>query len=88
MAIDRQGLIKAGEKGVADPAQALATRSTWTGVPTSDVDAYYAELPQYPYDVAKAKASCPAVIPTSPTSRIRRGPYLSSSTPTGICIAA
>lgn len=56
MAIDRAGLIKAGEKGVADPAQALATRSTWTGVPTSDVDAYYAELPQYPYDVAKAKA--------------------------------
>jgi peptide/nickel transport system substrate-binding protein len=56
MAIDREGIVKAGEQGVGQTALSLATKSDWVGVPTSTVDGYYSSLPQYPHDVAKAKA--------------------------------
>lgn len=56
MAIDRPGLVKAAEKGVGEVTNALAPRTTWVDVPSSDVDSYYQELPQYPHDLAKAKA--------------------------------
>ncbi|MFI5101152.1 MAG: ABC transporter substrate-binding protein [Actinomycetes bacterium] len=74
MAIDRKGIMKAGEQGVAADAQSLATTSDWVGVPSSTVDGYYGSLPQYPHDVTKAKALATAagvkgqtvVIATSP----------------------
>lgn len=56
MAIDREGIVKAGEKGVGEVAEALTTRSVWVGVPESDVESYFSGLPQYPYDPEKAKA--------------------------------
>ncbi len=56
MAIDREGIIKAGESGVAELADSLVTKNTWGGVPSDQVDSIYADLPSYPYDVAKAKA--------------------------------
>ena len=40
----------------ADLAESLATRSTWTGCAHHRRRRLYAELAQYPYDVAKAKA--------------------------------
>lgn len=55
MATDREGIVKAGEKGVGEVAGSLAPRSTWTGVPESTVDTYYAALAKYPYDVKKAR---------------------------------
>lgn len=76
MAIDRPAVIQAAEKGVAQVSPALATKSTWVGVPSADVDAIYAALPQYPYDLAKAKelasqagvSGQKIVIATSPVS--------------------
>ncbi|MFY9915200.1 MAG: ABC transporter substrate-binding protein [Nocardioidaceae bacterium] len=56
MAIDREGIIKAGESGVADLADSLVTKNTWGGVSSDQVDSIYADLPRYPYDVDKAKA--------------------------------
>lgn len=76
MATDRAGIIKAGAKGLGEPAESMATRSDWVGVPTSDVDSYYSSLAKYPYDVARAKALAAEagvagqkiVIATSPVS--------------------
>lgn len=76
MAIDRDGIVQAGEKGYAQVAESLVTRSTWAGVPQATVDSYYDELPEYPYDVEKAKALAAEagvsgqkiVIATSPVS--------------------
>ncbi len=56
MAIDREGIIKAGESGVAELADSLVTKNTWGGVSSDQVDSIYADLPRYPYDVDKAKA--------------------------------
>ncbi len=56
MAIDREGIIKAGESGVAEVAESLVTRNTWGGVPADQVDSIYSALPQYPHDVEAAKA--------------------------------
>jgi peptide/nickel transport system substrate-binding protein len=55
MAIDRQGIIRAGESGVGEVSDALVTKSTWGGLSSDQVDSIYADLPTYPYDVAKAK---------------------------------
>ena len=41
LAIDREGIIKAGEAGVAEVADALVTRSTWGGVPADQLDSIY-----------------------------------------------
>ncbi len=56
MAIDRAGIVAAGEKGVGEVAEALTTRSVWVGVPEADVESYFSGLAQYPYDPEKAKA--------------------------------
>jgi peptide/nickel transport system substrate-binding protein len=56
MAIDREGIVKAGEAGVGEVAESLVTRGTWGGVPADQVDSIYAALPQYPHDVEAAKA--------------------------------
>lgn len=55
MAIDREGIVRAGESGVAEVADSLVTTSTWGGLSTDEVDAIFADLPDYPYDVARAK---------------------------------
>ncbi|MEY9936535.1 ABC transporter substrate-binding protein [Streptacidiphilus sp. MAP5-3] len=56
MAIDRQGIIKAGVSGVGDVADSLVTRNNWSGVPQSTLDGLLKDLPGYPYDPTKAKA--------------------------------
>lgn len=56
MALDRQGMAKTAEKGYATVTNSLVTRNVWLGVPQDQLDKIYAELPQYPYDVEKAKA--------------------------------
>ena len=76
LAIDREGIIKAGEAGVAEVAESLVTRSTWGGVPADQVDSIYAALPKYTRDLEKAKALATEagvagqkiVIATSPVS--------------------
>jgi peptide/nickel transport system substrate-binding protein len=76
LAMDREGMIKAGEAGVAEIADSLVTRSTWGGLPADQLDAIYAALPKYPRDVVKAKAMAAEagvagqkiVIATSPVS--------------------
>lgn len=55
MAINREGIIEAGEQGVAEISNALVTKSTWGGVSADEVDKIYAELPDYEYDVEAAK---------------------------------
>ena len=55
MAIDREGIIKAGEAGVAEVSNALVSKSTWGGLSADEVDTIYAELPTYKYDVDAAK---------------------------------
>lgn len=56
MAIDREGLVKAGEKGVGAISNSLVTKNNWLGMPQDQIDKAYAALPQYPYDLEKAKA--------------------------------
>jgi peptide/nickel transport system substrate-binding protein len=56
MALDRKGLAKTAEKGYADVTNSLVTRNNWLGVPQDQLDKIYADLPQYPYDLEKAKA--------------------------------
>lgn len=55
MAIDREGIVEAGEKGVAEVSNALVSKSTWGGLSAAQVDDIYAQLPEYPHDVDKAK---------------------------------
>jgi peptide/nickel transport system substrate-binding protein len=74
LAIDRKGLVKAGEQGIGDVSNSLAPKTVWAGQSTASVNSMYAGLPQYPYDVAKAKSMAAAagvhgqkiVIATSP----------------------
>ena len=55
MATDREGIVKAGEAGVAEP-DAVARHAQHMGRRSAgEVDAIYAELPDYPYDVAKQR---------------------------------
>jgi peptide/nickel transport system substrate-binding protein len=56
MALDREGLVKSGEHGVAKVTNSLVTRNNWLGVPQDQLDKIYAGLPNYGYDPAKAKA--------------------------------
>ena len=56
MAIDREGIVKAGEQGVADVSDSLVSDSTWGGVPDSELETIQTGLPTYPRDVAAAKA--------------------------------
>ena len=56
MALDREGMVKTAEKGFAKVTNSLVTRNNWLGVPSDQLDKIYADLPQYPYDVVKAKA--------------------------------
>jgi peptide/nickel transport system substrate-binding protein len=55
MAMDREGIVKAGEQGVAEVADSLVTRSTWGGASGDELDTMDAALPKYPHDVAAAK---------------------------------
>jgi peptide/nickel transport system substrate-binding protein len=56
-AVDKDGLVKALLKGNGEAATALNPREMWSGVLSSDeVRAFYATLPSYPFDLAKAKA--------------------------------
>ena len=57
MAIDREGIIKAGEAGVGEVAEALVTRSTWGGLsPATSSTRSTRRCRSTRYDVAKAKA--------------------------------
>ncbi len=74
-ALDREGLVKAAEKGYAKVTNSLVTKNTWLGISADELDKIYAALPQYPHDPAKAKELAKAagvngqklVIATSPT---------------------
>jgi peptide/nickel transport system substrate-binding protein len=56
-AIDREGLVKALLKGYGASAVALDPPEIWAGVlPVDEVKAFYATLPGYSFDLAKAKA--------------------------------
>jgi peptide/nickel transport system substrate-binding protein len=56
MALDRAGMVKTAEKGYAKITNSLVTQNNWLGVPQDQIDKIYADLPQYPYDLEKAKA--------------------------------
>jgi peptide/nickel transport system substrate-binding protein len=74
LALDRSGMVKTAEKGYATITNSLVTKNNWLGVPADQLDKIYADLPQYPYDLEKAKALAKAagangqkvVIATSP----------------------
>lgn len=55
MAIDREGIVKAGAGGVGKVADSLVTENTWNGAPAATRKAVLEDLPRYPYDPAKAK---------------------------------
>jgi peptide/nickel transport system substrate-binding protein len=56
-AVDREGLVKALLKGNGEAATALNPPEIWAGVlPVDDVKSFYATLPGYQFDLAKAKA--------------------------------
>ncbi|MFG2873499.1 ABC transporter substrate-binding protein [Streptomyces sp. NPDC048337] len=56
MAIDREGIVKAGAGGVGEVADSLVTDNLWADAPAATREALLKELPKYPYDPAKAKA--------------------------------
>ncbi|MEU9374295.1 ABC transporter substrate-binding protein [Streptomyces sp. NPDC048255] len=56
MAIDREGIVKAGAGGVGDVAGSLVTDNLWSSAPAAAREGILKELPDYPYDPAKAKA--------------------------------
>nr|WSX48117.1 ABC transporter substrate-binding protein [Streptomyces sp. NBC_00974] len=56
MAIDREGIVKAGAGGVGEVSDSLVTDSVWSDAPSAAREALQKELPKYPYDPAKAKA--------------------------------
>ena len=56
-AVDREGLVKALLKGHGEPAKALNPPEMWSGVqPPDKVRGFYDTIPNYPFDLAKAKA--------------------------------
>ncbi|HZV72291.1 MAG TPA: ABC transporter substrate-binding protein [Conexibacter sp.] len=56
-AADRAGYVKAFIGGHGRPAEAVVAREQWRGlVSPAEVDAIYAQIPQYPFDLTKAKA--------------------------------
>jgi peptide/nickel transport system substrate-binding protein len=56
-AIDRDGLVKALLKGNGEAAKALNPPEMWSGVlPPDQVRAFYDTIPNYPFDLEKAKA--------------------------------
>ncbi len=56
MAIDREGILKAGVGGVGEVAHSLVTDNLWNDAPAAAREAIGRDLPRYPYDPAKAKA--------------------------------
>ncbi|WP_327412141.1 ABC transporter substrate-binding protein [Streptomyces sp. NBC_01233] len=56
MAIDREGILKAGAGGVGEVAHSLVTDNLWNDAPDATRDAIRKDVPTYPYDPAKAKA--------------------------------
>ncbi|WP_374772314.1 ABC transporter substrate-binding protein [Streptomyces sp. NBC_01310] len=56
MAVDREGILKAGAGGVGEVAHSLVTDNLWKDAPDATRDAILKDLPKYPYDPAKAKA--------------------------------
>ncbi|WP_265978910.1 ABC transporter substrate-binding protein [Arthrobacter sp. MI7-26] len=55
MAIDRRGLVAAGEQGYAKVTDALTTRSVWNGAQGGVADNAFNGLESYPVDIAAAK---------------------------------
>ncbi|WP_456697844.1 ABC transporter substrate-binding protein [Aeromicrobium sp. P5_D10] len=56
-AVDREGIAKAIFKGRADPLVTPLPKSVWSGVLAADeVNKLYADLPDYAFDLKKAKA--------------------------------
>ncbi|GGQ22348.1 MULTISPECIES: ABC transporter substrate-binding protein [Streptomyces] len=56
MAIDREGILKAGVGGVGEVAHSLVTDNLWSDAPAATREAIQRDVPRYPYDPAKAKA--------------------------------
>jgi peptide/nickel transport system substrate-binding protein len=55
-AVDREGLVKALLKGNGEAATALNPPEIWSGIlPPEEVKKFYATLPGYSFDLAKAK---------------------------------
>jgi peptide/nickel transport system substrate-binding protein len=55
--IDRAGLVAALLRGEGQPGVSFIPSTQWTGFLTpSEVEAFYAELPQQPFDIASARA--------------------------------
>ncbi|MEO3785762.1 ABC transporter substrate-binding protein [Actinocorallia sp. B10E7] len=55
-AIDRAGIVRTVLGGHAEVATTIPSPSQWAGLPASEVQAMYAAIPQYEFDLAKAKA--------------------------------
>lgn len=68
--------------------QRAAIRSTLMNVIASPQPSTAREASAGPKASEKAKASCPVLSSRTPSSRTLRGPNRSTSTPTGICMAA
>ncbi|MFD9335324.1 ABC transporter substrate-binding protein [Streptomyces sp. NPDC060028] len=56
MAIDRKGIVKAGAGGVGEVAGSLVTDNLWSEAPAATREGLLKDVPNYPYDPAKAKA--------------------------------
>ncbi len=56
MALDRQGIIDAAAKGVAEQTDVLTTESVWAGASPSALTSAFEEVDAYPYDVEAARA--------------------------------
>lgn len=56
MAIDREGIIEAGEHGYGTVANALAPESVWVGASDAALEQAFGELNGYDYDPEAAKA--------------------------------
>jgi len=55
-AVDREGIVKSILGGHAEVATTLPSPSQWAGLPAAEVQSMYAAMPQYGFDLAKAKA--------------------------------
>jgi peptide/nickel transport system substrate-binding protein len=55
MAIDRQGMLQAGEKGIGTVTNAMTTKSVWTSASPATAKAAFGDLTAYPHDLSAAK---------------------------------
>lgn len=56
MALDRQGILEAMNKGVGEVTDVFTTRSVWGDADPAVTDAAFTDIEEYPHDVEAAKA--------------------------------